>query len=45
MSEYEAEEILKNFEKWDNKRAKHEFIEKMERKMFRREKSPHFRTR
>ena len=45
MSEYEAEQILKHFEKWDRKHAKHEFLEKMERKMFKRERSSHFRTR
>ena len=39
MSESEAELILKRFEKWDRKRAKHDFIAKMERKLLRREKS------
>ena len=39
MSEYEAEVIVKRFEKWDMKQAKHDFIAKMERKMLKREKS------
>jgi len=38
MSENEAELITKQFEKWDQKQAKHEFIERMEKKMFRRDK-------
>jgi hypothetical protein len=38
MSETEAELITKQFEKWDQKQAKHDFIERMERKMFRRGK-------
>ncbi len=41
MSEREAELITKRFEKWDQKQAKHDFISKMERKMFRREKIFH----
>lgn len=39
MSESEAELIAKQFEKWDQKQAKHDFIERMERKLFRRDKS------
>ena len=39
MSEYEVELILKRFEKWDQKQAKHDFIAKMERKMLKRERS------
>lgn len=39
MSEYEAELILKRFEKWDLKKAKLAFIDRMERKMLNREKS------
>ncbi len=39
MSESEAELILKKFEKWDLKQAKHDFIARMERKMLRREKT------
>ncbi len=39
MSESEAELIAKRFEKWDQKQAKHDFIERMERKMFKRDKS------
>jgi hypothetical protein len=41
MSEIEAELIAENFEKWDKKRAKHDFISRMEKKMFKREKSLH----
>ncbi len=43
MSESEAEQILTQFEKWDQKQAKHEFIERMERKMFKRDRSLHNR--
>ena len=39
MSESEAELIVKQFEKWDQKQAKHDFIERMERKMFKRDKT------
>ena len=45
MSENEAELITKQFEKWDQKRAKRYFIERMERKMFKREKAFHQRAR
>ncbi len=45
MSESEAELITKQFEKWDQRRAKHDFIERMERKMFRKEHSIHQRGR
>ena len=38
MSEIEAEIIAKQFEKWDQKQAKHNFIARMERKMYRRDK-------
>ena len=38
MSETEAELIAKQFEKWDQKQAKHNFIARMERKMYRRDK-------
>ncbi len=45
MSESEAELITKQFEKWDQRRAKHDFIERMERKMFKKERSIHHRGR
>ena len=45
MSENDAEIILKQFEKWDQKHAKHDFIERMERKMFKRDKSFSYRPR
>ena len=45
MSDNDAELITKQFEEWDEKRAKHDFIERMERKMFRREKPAHYRSR
>lgn len=38
MSEIEAEIILKQIEKWDQKHAKHDFIARMERKLFKRDK-------
>lgn len=38
MSENEAELITKQYEKWDQKHAKHDFIERMERKMFKRDR-------
>jgi hypothetical protein len=41
MSESEAELIAKQFEKWDQKQAKHDFLERMERKMFRRDRNFH----
>ncbi len=45
MSDSEAELITKQFEKWDQRQAKRHFIEKMERKMFRRERAFHHRSR
>ncbi len=33
MSESEAELLTRRYEYWDNKRAKHDFIAKMERKL------------
>lgn len=42
MSEREAELIVKRFEKWDLKQAKHDFIARMERKLLKREKSSHY---
>ncbi|MGH7234227.1 MAG: hypothetical protein ACREF7_02165 [Candidatus Saccharimonadales bacterium] len=46
MSEIEAELIIKRFEKWDLKQAKHDFIARMERKMLRRERNFHpYQTR
>lgn len=44
MSENDAELITKQFEKWDEKQAKHNFIERMERKMFKRDKPSNYRT-
>jgi len=44
MSENEAELITKQFEKWDQKHAKHNFIERMERKMFKKDRPYHYRT-
>lgn len=38
MSNEEAEKLMEEFEKWDNKHAKHNFISRMERKMHRKEK-------
>lgn len=44
MSDNEAELITKQFEKWDEKQAKRDFIERMERKMFKREHTTHQRN-
>jgi hypothetical protein len=33
-----AENLMANFEKWDAKHAKHEFIHRMERKLSRKER-------
>lgn len=38
MSTEEVENIMEEFEKWDAKHAKHNFISKMERKLHRKEK-------
>lgn len=38
MSNEEAEKLMETFEKWDNKRAKHDFISRMERKLNRKER-------
>jgi hypothetical protein len=45
MSDYEEELILKQFEKWDQKHAKRDFIEKMQRKMYKRERAFQHRAR
>jgi len=37
MSNEDAEELMNQFEKWDAKHAKHNFITRMERKLFRKE--------
>jgi hypothetical protein len=39
MSSEEAEEIMNNFERWDSKNAKHNFIARMEHKLHRKEHS------
>ena len=38
MSSDEADEIMAQFERWDDKRARHNFISKMERKLSRKER-------
>jgi hypothetical protein len=38
MSNDEAEALMENFERWDAKHAKQDFIHRMERKLVRREK-------
>lgn len=38
MSNEEAEQLMESFEKWDVKHAKHNFIDKMERKLSRKER-------
>ncbi|MDB5169972.1 MAG: hypothetical protein JWN82_368 [Candidatus Saccharibacteria bacterium] len=39
MSDYEADEFMEQIEKWDAKHAKHNFLERMERKLNRKEHS------
>ena len=38
MSDEEAEALMEQFEKWDAKHARHDFIQRMERKLSRKEK-------
>jgi len=38
MSNEEAEALMEQFEKWDAKHAKHDFIRRMERKLVRKER-------
>jgi len=38
MSNEEAEALMNQFEKWDSKHAKHEFIHRMERTPSRKER-------
>jgi hypothetical protein len=38
MSNEEAEALMDQFEKWDNKQAKHNFIHRMERKLSRKQR-------
>ncbi|HZL07955.1 MAG TPA: hypothetical protein VFC50_02060 [Candidatus Dormibacteraeota bacterium] len=38
MSSEEAEALMEQFDKWDSKHAKHDFIHRMERKLSRKEK-------
>ncbi|MDB5184869.1 MAG: hypothetical protein JWN38_677 [Candidatus Saccharibacteria bacterium] len=40
MSSEEAEKLMDDFERWDAKHAKHDFIARMERKLRRKEISP-----
>ncbi len=37
MSNEEVESLMENFEKWDAKHARHNFIHRMERKLHRKE--------
>ena len=37
MSNDDAEALMNEFEKWDAKQAKHDFITRMERKLYRKE--------
>lgn len=39
MSNEEIEAFMENFEKWDVKHAKQDFIHRMERKLHRRERA------
>ena len=38
MSSEEAEELMDEFEKWDTRQAKHDFISRMEHKLYRKER-------
>ncbi len=38
MTNEEAETLMENFEKWDAKQAKQDFIHRMERKLGRKER-------
>jgi hypothetical protein len=38
MSNEEAEVLMSEFEKWDEKQAKHDFITRMEHKLYRKER-------
>lgn len=38
MSGEEAEQLMENFEKWDNQSRKRDFIARMERKLNRKER-------
>lgn len=38
MSNEEVESLMEDFEKWDAKNARHNFISKMERKLHRKER-------
>jgi hypothetical protein len=39
MSNEEVEALMEQFDKWDAKHAKHDFIRRMERKLGRKERS------
>lgn len=39
MSNEEAEALMNEFERWDAKQAKHNFISRMERKLYRKERA------
>lgn len=41
MSNEEAEALMNEFEKWDAKQAKHNFIARMEHKLYRKERMGH----
>lgn len=38
MSNEEAENLMNEFEKWDARHARHDFITRMERKLYRKER-------
>ena len=38
MSNEEADALMNEFEKWDVKHARHDFITRMERKLYRKER-------
>jgi len=38
MSNEEADALMNEFERWDARQAKHDFIARMERKLYRKER-------
>ena len=38
MSSDEIDDLMNTFDKWDAKRARHDFIQRMERKLHRKER-------
>ena len=45
MSNDEAEALMEEFDKWDSRQAKHNFITRMEHKLYRKERLGNSRSR